>query len=79
MLLLAAAPLVALAQAAPTATTTAGAPREYRIGAGDVLRIVVFQSNDLTLETRVTEGGVVSYPLPPAAPTSARPGSSSKR
>jgi polysaccharide biosynthesis/export protein len=36
---------------------------EYRIGAGDIVRIVVFQNPDLTLETRVTEAGVVNYPL----------------
>jgi polysaccharide biosynthesis/export protein len=62
---LAAAPLAALAQAAdtPAAGGAATAPREYRLGAGDVLRISVFQNNDLTLETRLTEGGVVSYPL----------------
>jgi polysaccharide biosynthesis/export protein len=39
------------------------APAEYRLGSGDVVRIVVFQNPDLTLETRVTEAGVVSYPL----------------
>lgn len=63
-----AAPLAALAQAAttpaaPAAVDAAAAPREYRLGAGDVLRIAVFQNNDLSLETRLTEGGVVSYPL----------------
>ena len=36
---------------------------EYRVGAGDVLRIVVFQNADLTMETRVTDAGLVSYPL----------------
>lgn len=48
----------ALAQPAP-ATTAA----EYRLGAGDAIRISVFQNPDLTLETRVTDGGLVSYPL----------------
>ncbi len=45
------------------AQATAPAPAEYRLGAGDVIRISVFQNPELTLETRVTEGGLVSYPL----------------
>ena len=40
-----------------------GAPAEYRLGSGDVIRISVFQNPDLTLETRLTEAGIVSYPL----------------
>ncbi len=39
------------------------AAQEYRLGAGDVIRVSVFQNPDLTLETRLTEAGVVSYPL----------------
>jgi polysaccharide export outer membrane protein len=46
-----------------TATATATAAAEYRLGAGDVVRITVYQNPDLTLETRVSETGVVSYPL----------------
>ena len=38
-------------------------PTEYRLGAGDVVRISVFQNPDLTLETRITEAGVISFPL----------------
>jgi polysaccharide export outer membrane protein len=53
----------ARAQQAGPAATTPVAPAEYRLGAGDVLRISVFQNPDLTLETRVTEAGIVSYPL----------------
>jgi polysaccharide export outer membrane protein len=36
---------------------------EYQIGAGDSIRITVFQNPDLTVETRVTENGTISYPL----------------
>ncbi len=41
----------------------ADAPANYQIGAGDVLRINVFQNPDLTLEARVGENGSISYPL----------------
>ena len=36
---------------------------EYRLGAGDAIRIGVFQNPDLTLETRVTENRTITYPL----------------
>jgi len=36
---------------------------EYQLGKGDNIRIVVFQNPDLTVETRVTENGTISYPL----------------
>lgn len=48
---------------AQSSQATAGAQAEYRLGSGDVIRINVYQNPDLTLETRVTEAGVVSYPL----------------
>src|SRR3982751_4443127 len=38
-------------------------PPEYQIGAGDIVRITVFQNPDLTVETRVTENGTITYPL----------------
>lgn len=41
----------------------ADARRDYVLGAGDVVRISVYQNPDLTLETRVSESGSVSYPL----------------
>jgi len=50
----------AQAQSQPRAAAKAA---EYRLGAGDVIRVVVFQNADLTLETRVSETGVISYPL----------------
>jgi polysaccharide export outer membrane protein len=36
---------------------------DYRLGAGDVVRIVVFQNPDFTTEARISESGLVSYPL----------------
>ena len=36
---------------------------EYQLGSGDNIRIQVFQNPDLTVETRVTENGTISYPL----------------
>jgi polysaccharide biosynthesis/export protein len=55
-------------QAQPAATA-ASAPsgsdsqRDYVLGAGDVVRINVFQNPDLSLEARISEGGSISYPL----------------
>ena len=36
---------------------------DYALGPGDVVRIQVFQSTDLTVEARISESGVISYPL----------------
>jgi len=36
---------------------------EYRLGPGDTVRIQVYQNPDLTLETRVTENGTITFPL----------------
>ena len=58
-----AAPLVANAQAAAPASPAAVAAAQYRLALGDNIRITVFQSPDLSLETRLTEAGVISYPL----------------
>ena len=38
-------------------------PDDYRLAAGDAIRIQVFQNPDLTLETRVSENGSITYPL----------------
>ena len=51
---------VALAQ---VAKDEAAAVDQYRIGAGDSVKITVYQSPDLSLETKVTEAGTISYPL----------------
>ena len=37
--------------------------QDYRLGAGDSITVQVYQSPDLTLESRVPESGVISYPL----------------
>jgi len=36
---------------------------QYRLGAGDSIRISVFQNPNLALETRVGEDGAITYPL----------------
>lgn len=51
---------VAQTQATPP---RAIATTEYRLALGDSIRITVFQSPDLSLEARITEAGVISYPL----------------
>ena len=56
------APFLALLMASGLANAQAAAP-EYRLGAGDVVRITVYQSPDLSLETRIGENGTISYPL----------------
>ncbi len=61
-LLVAGAAWVGIAQVA-SAQTAAATPNEYRLGPGDVVRVSVYQNPDLTLETRISESGVASYPL----------------
>jgi polysaccharide export outer membrane protein len=58
------------ARPSPVAKTTqatqepaAPVPDEHVLGAGDVIRITVFQNPDLTLETRISEQGQITYPL----------------
>jgi polysaccharide export outer membrane protein len=59
-------------QAAATAGTAAAPPaaaapvptnQDYRLGAGDAIGVQVYQSPDLSIDARVSESGVISYPL----------------
>jgi len=36
---------------------------EYRLGTGDKIRIQVYNEDDLYLEARVDDGGIISYPF----------------
>jgi polysaccharide export outer membrane protein len=36
---------------------------DYALGAGDSIRVLVFQNPDLSMETRLSENGVITYPL----------------
>ena len=65
LMMAAAVPPATAQTATQTTTQTTATPtaNEYRLGSGDVIRVNVYQNPDLTLETRVTEAGLVSYPL----------------
>jgi polysaccharide export outer membrane protein len=52
-----------LTAAPDTAEAQQTSRNDYTLGPGDVLRIQVFQSADLTVEARISESGVISYPL----------------
>lgn len=57
-------PVQAQPAAAPKAAASGPSANDlYRIGPGDVVRITVYQSPDLSLEARVSETGAISYPL----------------
>ena len=44
-------------------TAQAAEQNDYILGAGDAVRISVYQNPDLSLEARLNEGGTISYPL----------------
>lgn len=52
-----------LAVAAMLVAPVAFAQRDAALGAGDGVRITVFQNPDLTTETRVSSSGTISFPL----------------
>ncbi|MEC5397507.1 polysaccharide export protein EpsE [Uliginosibacterium sp. H1] len=47
----------------PAKAADVAATDEYRLSASDVVRITVFRNPDLTTEARVSETGVISFPL----------------
>lgn len=51
------------ASRAASALAQTPAVAEYMLGAGDVVRVTVYQNPDLTVETRITENGAISFPL----------------
>jgi polysaccharide export outer membrane protein len=51
-----------LAMAVP-GLASAQATRPYLLGAGDLIRITVFQNPDMTTETRVADNGSITFPL----------------
>lgn len=61
--LLAAAVILTTLAAPAHAQQASSGQVEYRIGAGDILKISVFKNPDLTLEARVSEVGAISFPL----------------
>ncbi|MDB5744868.1 MAG: epsE [Polaromonas sp.] len=51
------------APATAVAAPAAAAQQDYRLGAGDSIGVQVYQSPDLSVDARVSETGVISYPL----------------
>lgn len=49
----------------PTDAKAASVPgtQDYKLGAGDAIGVQVYQSPDLTVDARVSESGVIGYPL----------------
>ena len=52
---------VALVSPAPAPATAVN--QDYRLGSGDAIGVQVYQSPDLTVDARVSESGVITYPL----------------
>lgn len=53
----------AVTHAQTPAPASAQVSKDYALGPGDVIRITVYQNQDLTLETRINDDGTISYPL----------------
>jgi polysaccharide export outer membrane protein len=55
--------LIVLNPIAQPLVAAEAAIHDYRMGGGDTVRIQVYQSPDLSLEARLTENGLLNYPL----------------
>ncbi|WP_418320799.1 polysaccharide export protein EpsE [Piscinibacter sakaiensis] len=55
-----------------SASTAAAPAAEYTLGGGDVVRISVYQNPDLNIEARISEAGVISFPLLGSLPLGGR-------
>jgi polysaccharide export outer membrane protein len=47
----------------PFAMAATASGGEYLLGGGDAIRVAVYQNADLTLETRVSDSGLITFPL----------------
>lgn len=47
----------------PSAAVSVPRNQDYRLGAGDTIGVQVYQNPDLSVDARVSESGVISYPL----------------
>jgi polysaccharide export outer membrane protein len=55
--------LLVLAAALSSAGPAQAKPEDYRLGAGDLLKIVVFDHEELSVDVRVSQTGNITFPL----------------
>ena len=55
--------VLTLAAGVASAQQDANKPGDYRLGPGDSIKVQIYQNPELSMEVRVSESGVVNYPL----------------
>src|SRR5882672_12098117 len=55
--------IVTVATALVCLTQAAAKPEDYRLGAGDLLRIVVFDHDEFSVDARISQTGNITFPL----------------
>src|SRR5882672_2845126 len=55
--------IVTVATALVCLTQAAAKPEDYRLGAGDLLKIVVFDHDEFSVDARVSQTGNITFPL----------------